>query len=190
MISGPSGAGKSSICQRLLLMPDLDAQLSVSATTRPPRPGEVDGEHYQFLSREEFTSLEEAGGLLESATVFGDRYGTPRCQVEKGLAEGRTVLLDIDVQGARQLRDKEIDALYLFVTPPSLEVLEERLRGRRTEGPEALSRRLAGARRELDAQGEYDRSFLNDDVDRVAKEIEEAILSAGESGQMGISRER
>lgn len=182
VISGPSGVGKSSICERLLGMTDLDARLSVSVTTRPPRPGEVDGEHYRFLGREEFDRLVKAGDLLESAEVFGHRYGTPRAPVDEGVRDGRVVLLDIDVQGGRQLREKGVDALYVFIVPPSMEALEERLRGRRTEAAEALRRRLDGARKEMEAQKDYDCVFVNDDLERVTAEVRGAILSWRERG--------
>ncbi|MCZ6601591.1 MAG: guanylate kinase [Planctomycetota bacterium] len=177
VISGPSGAGKSSICQRLLEMPELNAQLSVSATTRSPRPGEVDGVHYRFITPEDFDRLEESGGLLESAEVFADRYGTPQEGVDEALSRGKTVLLDIDVQGARTLRKKGIEGLYYFIAPPSLETLEKRLRDRKTEGPMSLSRRLAAVKIEMSAQDEYDRTFVNDDLERVSGEIRAAILA-------------
>lgn len=163
-------------------MSDLDARMSVSATTRASRPEEVHGKHYLFLSKEEFHRLEESGGLLESAEIFGERYGTPKAAVEEELRQGRVVLLDIDVQGARQLRVGKTDGLYIFILPPSLQVLEERLRGRKTEGAEALQRRLHGARQEMAAQGEYDLRFVNDDVDQVTARVREAILSVKESG--------
>jgi guanylate kinase len=184
VISGPSGSGKSSICERLLAMEDLRAELSISATTRTARPGEIHGKHYLFLSREEFRRLEEDGGLLESAEVFGFRYGTPRKPIQRALEEGRTVLLDIDVQGARQLRMKGVEALYVFVAPPSLEVLEVRLRGRRTESAEALQRRLDGARREMEARTEYDHCVVNDDLHRASEEVRRAIL-AMDQGRVG-----
>ena len=141
----------------------------------------MDGKHYRFLSQAEFEKLKSSGGFLESATVFGHRYGTPRAAIEAGIAGGETMLLDIDVQGARQLREKGVEGIYIFVTPPSLEVLEERLRGRRTEDPDALRRRLDGARREIEARGEYDVVVVNDELERVTAEVREAILAGQRS---------
>mgnify|MGYP002653734833 FL=1 len=146
--------------------------LSVSATTRPPRPGEVDGEHYFFVDDAAFDELIRSGALLEHATVHNAyRYGTPRAPIEQALADGRTVLLEIDLQGARQVRAAAPDATLVFLTPPSWDELVQRLVGRGTEDAEERARRLKTAKVELAAQGEFDYRVVNDDVARAAAEI-------------------
>jgi guanylate kinase len=146
--------------------------LSVSATTRAPRPGEVDGVHYLFTSEAAFDALVEQGQMLEWAVVHGrHRYGTPRGPVERALAAGTPVLLEIDLQGARQVKAVMPDAHFVFLAPPSWEELERRLVGRGTEGPEERERRLSTARVELAAEGEFDTTIVNDDVSRAADEL-------------------
>jgi guanylate kinase len=160
VVSGPSGVGKSTLCRALLE----DARLvaSVSCTTRPPRPDEIDGRDYWFLPRGEFERRIAAGAFLEHAEVHGNRYGTPREAVEASLREGRCPLLDIDVQGAAQVRAKGLPAVYLFIAPRSLEVLRDRLQRRRTEDAAAMARRLAAAEREMEAARTYDCVVVND----------------------------
>ena len=146
--------------------------LSVSATTRPPRPGEVDGVHYHFVDDAEFDRLEREGQLLEWAVVHGrHRYGTPRGPVEQALAQGRPAMLEIDLQGARQVRAAMPEALFVFLAPPSWEELVQRLVGRGTEGEEERAVRLATARTELAAAPEFDATVVNDDVARAATEL-------------------
>jgi guanylate kinase len=146
--------------------------LSVSATTRPPRPGEVHGVHYLFVSDAEFDRLVQTGQMLEWAVVHGrHRYGTPRGPVEEALGRGIPVLLEIDLQGARQVRQVMPSARFVFLAPPSWEELTRRLVGRGTEGPEERERRLATARTELAAEGEFDVTVVNDDVTRAADEL-------------------
>lgn len=172
VISGPSGAGKTTLLKKLFeRCPGLKA--SVSATTRPPRPGETDGVDYHFLSADEFQHRRAAGEFLECYEVFdrGHWYGTLASEVSPSLAAGQSVVLEIDVQGARAVRQQFPDALTLFVHPDSLDELERRLRGRGTESEEAVCRRLEVARRELEAAGEYQYQVLNDDADRAAQEI-------------------
>src|SRR6266480_5241170 len=148
VITGPSGVGKGTLIRRLLeRMPELE--LSVSATTRPPRPGERDGVDYHFLTEEEFDRMVHDGRLLEHATYSGNRYGTPRSEVEPRLAAGRSVVLEIEVQGARQVREAMPEAVQVFIAPPSPAALRERLEGRGTDRPEAIARRLAAAEEEL-----------------------------------------
>ena len=169
LISGPSGSGKSTICKRLLADPRV--VFSVSATTRPMRPGEVDGRDYHFLSRERFRALVEAGEFLEWAEVYGNLYGTLRSEWRAAVDRGEVFLVEIDVQGAAQLRELGIPGRYVFVAPPSFEVLHERLRGRGTESPEVLERRLRKARDEYEERVKYDHVVVNDDLDRAVAEI-------------------
>lgn len=179
VLAGPTAVGKGTVVSRLRDQhPEVWA--SVSATTRPPRPGEVNGTHYHFVAPEEFTRLVEAGEMLEWAVVHGDhRYGTPRRPVLDALEEGRPVLLEIDLAGARQVRRTMPDARFVFLAPPSWEELERRLVGRGTETAEQRSRRLQTARIELAAEPEFDVTVVNDDVQRAADEIA-ALLGVGE----------
>jgi guanylate kinase len=172
VLAGPSGVGKGAIVSRLLAArPDL--RLSVSATTRDARPGEVEGRDYYFVDPDAFDKLIDSGGLLEWAEIFGNRYGTPREPVERALEEGRSVITEVDVQGARQIRAARPDAFLVFVKPPSLEELERRLRSRGTETDEQVRRRLEKASEELSAESEFDESVVNDDLeDATAKVID------------------
>lgn len=165
ILSGPSGAGKSTVLRRVLETSGLPLRLSVSATTRPPRPGEVDGTHYHFWTRARFEEERAAGEFLEWAEVYGRYYGTLRREVGPFRARGVGVLLDIDTQGADQVRRLCPDAASVFLRTSSLALLEQRLRQRGTETEEALQRRLAGAARELARAGEYDFQVVNDDLD-------------------------
>jgi guanylate kinase len=170
VITGPSGVGKGTLIGRLLeRVPGLE--LSVSATTRPPRPRERDGVDYHFLSDEEFETLAREGKLLEHATYSGRRYGTPRSEVEPRLADGRSVVLEIEVQGARQIREAMPEAVRVFVAPPSPADLRSRLEGRATDKPEDIERRLEAARDELDARKEFGHVIVNDDLDRATDEL-------------------
>lgn len=162
VVSGPSGVGKTTLCDEMLKDPRLVA--SVSCTTRPPRPGEAEGRDYWFLSREEYERRIRAGAFLEHAEVYGNLYGTPRAPVEAWMREGRCPLLEIDVQGADQVRTKGLPALYLFIAPRSLEVLRERLQRRRTEDEAAMQRRLAVAAREMEAASRYDAVVVNENL--------------------------
>jgi guanylate kinase len=170
VLAGPSGVGKGAIVSRLLAArPDL--RLSVSATTRDARPGEVDGRDYYFVDPDNFDKLIDSGGLLEWAEIFGNRYGTPREPVERALAQGHSVITEVDVQGARQIRAARPDAFLLFIKPPGLEELERRLRSRGTETDEQVGRRLAKASEELAAEPEFDATVVNDDLDHAAAEV-------------------
>jgi guanylate kinase len=167
VVSGPSGVGKTTLCEALLRDPRLTA--SVSCTTRAPRAGETDGRDYVFLSRPEFERRIAAGAFLEHAEVHGQRYGTPREPVEAALRAGMCPLLDIDVQGADQVRAKGLPSAFLFIAPRDLEVLRERLKRRRTESEAEMTRRLETAARELEAAPRYDRVFVNDDLDATVR---------------------
>lgn len=163
VISGPSGSGKTTICKRLLEDPSI--VMSVSATTRKRRPGEVDGKDYYFLDPEEFQRKVRNGEFLEYAEYNGNFYGTLRSEVEGSLSQGLTVILEIEVQGTRKLRESGVDALFLFVMPPSPEELERRLRNRHTEDEETILRRLEIAREEMDMAHLYDHVVINNDLD-------------------------
>jgi guanylate kinase len=186
VLAGPSGVGKGAVRARLLAaLPDLE--LSVSATTRLPRPGEVDGRDYFFLDRDRFDETIERGGFLEWADIFGERYGTPREQVEGSLAAGRDVVVEIDVQGARQVRAKAPDAFMVFLTPPSLQELERRLRTRATETDRQIRRRLAKASDELAAEPEFDATVVNDDLETAARQVID-LVTALRSGTIAAGR--
>jgi len=169
LISGPSGCGKSTICDKLLEDPRV--VYSVSATTRTPRPGEVDGQDYHFLAKEDFRARMEAGRFIEHAEVHGNMYGTLRAPMEAAIAEGKVYLVEIDVQGALQLKALDVPGIYVFVAPPSFEELRKRLVGRKTETPEALERRLAKAEDEYRERVKYDHVVLNDELGRAVDEI-------------------
>ncbi len=148
-----------------------DVWLSVSATTRFPRPGEVDGVHYRFVSRDQFQELVDGGGLLEWAEFAGNLYGTPRQPVLDHLADGRPVILEIEIQGARQVRERMQQALLVFLAPPTWDELVRRLTGRGTEPPDVVEKRLALARDELAAEPEFDVTLVNTDVEEVAARL-------------------
>ncbi len=177
VLSSPSGAGKTTI-SRKLLESDPGLSLSVSATTRPPRPGEVEGEDYFFVTHERFEEMVAGGEFLEHATVFDNRYGTPRAPVEATLAEGRDVLFDIDWQGTQQLSDKvPSDLVRIFVLPPSTEELEKRLYTRAQDSEEVVRGRMAKAADEMSHWAEYDYIIINKDLERSLMQVS-AILKA------------
>lgn len=173
VLSGPSGVGKTTVCQALLEDPRLAA--SISCTTRPPRAGEVNGRDYHFLARDEFERRVAAGRFLEHAVVHDNLYGTPREPIEALLREGRCPLLDIDVQGADQVRSKGLPAVYLFLAPRDMDVLRERLLRRNTEDAASMRRRLAVAEREMAARPRYDRVVINDRIPDAVRSLREYL---------------
>ncbi|MGI5994447.1 MAG: guanylate kinase [Saccharomonospora viridis] len=175
VVSGPSGVGKSSVVAELRrLCPDIF--LSVSVTTRAPRAGEVDGEHYHFVDRERFRSMVENGELLEHAEFAGNYYGTPRAPVERVLEQGRPAVLEIELKGARQVRAAMPDAQLVMLLPPSWEELVNRLTGRGTERDDAVRARLREAERELQAADEFDARIVNSDVRTAARELLSLVI--------------
>jgi guanylate kinase len=178
VLSAPSGTGKSSVTAAILSA-DPRIAPSVSATTRPPRPGERDGADYHFVSAEGFADAADAGGFLETATVFGNRYGTPAGPVRAALAAGGDVLLDVDWQGLRQLASTcpRGDIVSVFILPPSLTELDRRLRARGTDSPETIARRMAEARDQISHCVEYDHVVVNADLDECVASVR-AILAA------------
>ncbi len=182
VVSGPSGAGKTTVLRRLLECAPVPLVASVSATTRPPRPGEQDGVDYHFLSPREFERRRRAGEFLECFEVFGKGhwYGTPASEVLPRLEAGQWVVLEIDVKGARAVTEQFADAITIFISPGSPEELERRLRGRATESEHALRRRLHQARRELAAAGRYQHVIVNDDIDRAVEQICAILTHSGD----------
>jgi guanylate kinase len=174
VITGPSGVGKGTLIERLLeRVPDLE--LSISATTREPRAAEVSGRDYHFLTPEEFRRRLEAGEFLEHANYSGNYYGTLRSEVEERLAKGRSVVLEIEVQGARQVRDAMPEAVLIFIAPPDEAVLRERLEGRGTDSSEAIEQRLRTAEIELGARSEFPHVVVNDDLQKATAELEKLV---------------
>jgi guanylate kinase len=181
VITGPSGVGKGTLIARVReRFPELE--LSTSATTRPPRPGERDGVDYHFLSSEQFDAHADAGDFLEHATYSGNRYGTLRSEVDGRLRDARPVILEIEVQGARQVREALPDAVAVFIAPPTREALRERLLARGTDTPAQVDERLRTAERELAAQPEFAHVVVNDDLERATDELA-AIVGSGLGGR-------
>ena len=177
IISAPSGSGKTSLARRTLeRVPQLS--FSVSHTTRNPRPGEVEGEHYFFVNETAFESMIEEGDFLEWAHVYGNYYGTGRPFVEQQLEQGQDVLLDIDVQGAGKVRQRMPEAISVFVFPPSYQELEQRLRSRGLDDPTVIEARLAIARNEIREYSQYDYLIVNDDIEESVNELQSIVLAA------------
>ena len=176
VVSGFSGAGKGTVMKRLLEKYK-DYALSVSATTRNPREGEVDGREYFFRTKEEFEKLNEEDALIEYAQYVGNYYGTPRSYVEEQLSQGKNVILEIEIQGAMKVKEKIPEALLVFVTPPTVEELKNRLVGRGTETEDVIADRLARAAEEAEGMGEYDYILVNDDLEECVENLHQIIRS-------------
>ncbi len=193
ILSSPSGAGKTTI-SRMLLNRDAEISLSVSATTRPIRPGEIDGVHYHFVGQAEFDRMVEADEFYEWATVFGHSYGTPKAQIRAGLKEGRDYLFDIDWQGTQQLYQKDQqDVVRVFILPPSIEELRRRLTDRATDAPEVIQARMERARAEISHWDGYDYVVVNDDVEACYDQVLEILHAermkrARQTGLIGFVR--
>ena len=176
IICGPSGVGKGTVVARLMAS-DPTLYFSVSATTREPRPGEIDGKHYHFLSREQFEEWVSDDLFLEHAEFVGNRYGTPRQFIDRAMEQGRDVILDIEIQGAEQVHQKRPDAVRIFIAPPSWDELERRLIGRGTEDMDKVRSRLQRGKEEFLVARDFDYFVINDTVDRAVEEIS-AIMCA------------
>lgn len=178
VLSSPSGAGKTTLTRRLL-EDETDVVMSVSATTRPPRPGEVDGKDYYFVSHDRFNEMVENDMLLEYAEVFGNKYGTPRQAVEQALLWGKDVIFDIDWQGTQQLMSssKAIDLVRIFILPPSISALESRLRKRGQDDDKTIAGRMAKAESEISHWAEYDYVLVNDDLEKTYETLQSIVRS-------------
>jgi guanylate kinase len=186
VVSGPSGSGKSTICKRL--MQDPRVEFSVSATTRAPRAGEVDGREYHFMDKTRFKHEIERGAFIEWAEVHGNLYGTPRIPMERALAAGKVFLLEIDVQGGAQLKALGLPGLYVFIAPPDLASLRQRLESRGTDTPEVIERRMAKAAEEMRARERYDHVVVNLDLERALAEVRRLAGLAEPSGSARSGR--
>lgn len=178
VVSGPSGAGKGTICR--LVDEKLDVELSVSMTTREPRPGEAEGKSYYFVSREEFLRVLGQGGFLEHACVYGNYYGTPKEKVLQNLENGSDVVLEIDIQGALQIRQSYPKAIFIFILPPSMAELRKRITGRGSETEESINVRMAEALKEVAYIDKYNYCIVNDDLDEAVERVA-AIIKAEHS---------
>ncbi|WP_252230358.1 guanylate kinase [Clostridium sp. ZBS15] len=176
VISGPSGAGKGTICKELLEKND-NLLLSVSATTRSPRNGEVDGVNYHFLSKEDFITRIEKNDFLEHAEVYGNYYGTPKSNVDKMLDSGRDVILEIDIQGALKVKENTEEGVFIFILPPSMEELKQRIIKRGSETPESLMKRFKSAYKEINFVSKYNYAVVNDEVNVAVEKLEAVILA-------------
>lgn len=182
VITAPSGAGKTSLVHALMER-EPSLSFSVSYTTRPKRPSEVDGRDYFFVSRERFEQMIEAGDFLEHARVFDNFYGTSRQQVERSLASGQSLILEIDWQGAAQIRQAMPECVSIFILPPSRQELERRLRGRGTDSDEVIARRLSDAASDMEHWTEFDYVIVNDDFDRALAELQETVRGTGNAAR-------
>ncbi|HKL74785.1 MAG TPA: guanylate kinase [Halanaerobiales bacterium] len=175
VLSGPSGVGKGTVLEALMKN-FKEVEYSVSATTRERRPGEIDGEDYFFISEERFKELKKNDKFIESAKVHNNYYGTPKKYVDRTLAEGKDIILEIDIQGAKQVKEKYPNAVFIFLKPPSIEELKNRLQKRNTENDKTKKVRLKNAKTEIQEISEYDYTILNDEVENAVSELKRVIL--------------
>lgn len=187
IVTAPSGAGKTSLV-KALLEADSTVQLSVSYTTRAPRPGETDGKDYHFVSVQTFMAMLERGEFLESAEVYGNRYGTAQPWIERQMAEGKDILLEIDWQGAAQVRRLIPGTIGIFVLPPSLSTLRQRLEGRSQDAPEVIERRLQAAREDISHVGEFDYVIINNDFNEAVRDLLAVVRAARLTARKQLSR--
>jgi len=187
IVSAPSGAGKTSLVGALLAITP-DVALSISYTTRPPRPGEVDGKDYHFVSRETFLAMAGHGDFLESAEIYGNLYGTSQSWIQAETASGRDILLEIDWQGAAQVRRVFPGCIGIFILPPSLHVLESRLKSRGKDSAEVIARRMQAARDEIAHVAEFDYVIINDKLDDAVQQLRAVVVAAGVSRDRQLAR--
>ncbi|MBI5891182.1 MAG: guanylate kinase [Nitrosomonadales bacterium] len=187
IVSAPSGAGKTSLVSALLGS-NRQISLSISYTTRAPRPGEKDGKDYHFVSRDTFLQMAQQGDFLESAEVYGNLYGTSQSWIEKELALGHDILLEIDWQGAAQVRKLMPHAISIFILPPSLPALESRLRGRGQDSDEVIARRLLAAQEDISHVAEFDYVIINDKLDEALRQLEAVVIAVGLRRDSQLSR--
>lgn len=176
VISAPSGAGKSTLIKKFLSSNN-NFELSVSATTRPPRDGEIDGVHYQFISDDKFTSLVDENAFIEYAQVHNHRYGTLKSFIDNKFTQGKSIILDIDVQGYMQIKNSNIPNSSIFILPPSFRELKKRLEDRKSDTNAAINKRMTNARAEVQCYGEYDFVIVNDDIEKAIKTFENIIFT-------------
>ena len=189
IVSAPSGAGKTSLVNALLAS-SRPVNVSVSYTTRPPRPGEADGRDYHFVSRETFLDMAKNGDFLESAEVYGNLYGTSQSWIEKEIAGGRDILLEIDWQGAAQVRRKFPGCISIFILPPSLQALEMRLQGRKQDSDEVIAGRLHAAQADIAHVAEFDYVIINDKLDEALRQLDAIIVAAGLCRDRQLARQQ
>ena len=187
IVSAPSGAGKTSLVSALLKS-NRHIALSVSYTTRAPRPGEIDGKDYHFVSREQFLAMAQKGDFLESAEVYGNLYGTSQSWIEKELVSGRDILLEIDWQGAEQVRRLMPHVISIFILPPSLSALETRLQGRGQDSAEVIARRMQAARDDISHVAEFDYVIINDKLDEALQQLNAVVIASGLHRDSQLSR--
>jgi len=188
IVSAPSGAGKTSMVAGLLNL-NKSIDLSISFTTRAPRPGETNGIDYHFVSREQFSHMKQHNDFLESAVVYGNYYGTSRSWITQEMKKGRDILLEIDWQGARQVRSEFPDCIGIFILPPSLEALEKRLHGRKQDEPAVIAKRLQAARADISHVSEFDYVIINDQLDAALQQLNAVVSAASLSAKLQLKHQ-